>query len=46
MKGTKIPVTRKKRKDGTGALFVWTMDIIGIIKRGGTEYIEAMKAIR
>jgi hypothetical protein len=45
LKGTKISVTRKKRKDSTGALFVWTMDIIGIIKRGRPEDIEAMKAI-
>jgi hypothetical protein len=31
--GTKVPVTRKREKDNISALFVWTMDIIGIIAR-------------
>ena len=31
LKGTKVPVTRKRENDSTSALFVWTMDIIGII---------------
>ena len=33
LKGTKVPVTRKKEKDSISVLFVWTMDIIGIIAR-------------
>ena len=33
LKGTKVPVTRKRENDSTSALFVWTMDIIGIIAR-------------
>ena len=33
LKGTKVPVIRKREKDSTSVLFVWTMDIIGIITR-------------
>jgi hypothetical protein len=37
---------KKREKGSTSALFVWTMDIIGIIARGRPEDIEVMKAIR